>query len=72
MLHIYHNKEEIFDMIKRAGEDGLSVEVMADRTGMNRRSVRNHIEQLKKDGLLSLRHSGWQRFWIAKENNASS
>lgn len=67
MLHIYHNKEEILDMIKRSGEDGLSTETIADRTGMSRRSARYYTEQLNKQGLLFMKHKGWQRFWVAKE-----
>lgn len=72
MLHIYHNKEEIFDMIKRSGEDGLSTETIADRTGMSRRSVRYYVAGLRGAGLIQSKHKGWQRFWVAKENNATS
>jgi response regulator of citrate/malate metabolism len=54
-------------MIKRSGEDGLSTETIADRTGMSRRSARYYTEQLNKQGLLFMKHKGWQRFWVAKE-----
>jgi DNA-binding CsgD family transcriptional regulator len=50
-IYMSPRRAEIFDIIKAAGEGGVSTAVLAERLALSRYTVRSHIEQI--NGLLA-------------------